>query len=224
MLPWKRLDADQAPDGEVISLHQRGEEFLIRAGGRDLMSSRDDASSRALATLGCAALPQRDAVRVLVGGLGLGYTLRAALDAVGDGAEVHVAELAPCVVRWNRGPLAHLAGRPLEDRRVSVHEGDVRQVISRGPWDAILLDVDNGPDPLTHDNNEALYSRRGVEQAYRALSPHGVVGVWSFSDDPGFTRRLQRQGFEAHVERVSASRTGRGRYHYIWVARRPSRV
>ena len=220
MLPWRELGRALAPDGEAISLHRRGHDFLIRAGGHDLMSSEDDESSRALARLGCAELGARAAPNVLVGGLGMGFTLRAVLDAVGPSATVEVAELVEPVVTWNRGPLAELSAHALDDSRTCVFVGDVRHAIARGGWDAILLDVDNGPDALAHDANEGLYSRRGLANAWAALRPGGVVGVWSYSDDSAFTRRLSAQGFAARVERVGASRRGRGRYHYIWIARR----
>lgn len=220
MLPWRELDRATAPDGAAISLHQRGHEFLIRAGGHDLMSSHDDVSSRALARLGCDALRSRATPRVLVGGLGMGFTLRAALDAVGPQAIVEVAELVDHVVQWNQGPLAALAGRPLDDPRTRVFIGDVRDAIRKGSWDAVLLDVDNGPDALAHDANDGLYGRRGIAEAWAGLQPGGVYGVWSFSDDPKFTRRLSAQGFDARVERIKASRRGRGRHHYVWVARR----
>lgn len=221
MLPWETLAQTLAPDGTTIELRRRGHELLIRAGGYDLMSSDDDESSRALARLSLDALEQ-PARRVLVGGLGMGFTLRAALDGVGPKAAVEVAELVPAVVEWNRGPIAPVADRPLDDPRTQIHVGDVADRIRSGAdrYDAILLDVDNGPDALAHASNEALYGGRGLAQAHRALRPGGVLAVWSFSDDRGFTRRLKSAGFAARVERVPASRKGRGRTHYVWVARR----
>lgn len=222
MLRWTTLDHATAPDGTALELRVRGHEYLILAGGYDLMSSEDDASSRALATLGCAHVDPARSARVLVGGLGMGFTARAALDTVGPSAVVEVAELVPAVVEWNRGVLGDLAGRPLDDPRCVVHEGDVADRIRAlaGAFAAIMLDVDNGPDPLAHDHNEGLYDVAGIEQARRALVPGGVLAVWSFSDDPRFTTRLRSAGFEVRVERVSASRKGRGRRHVIWVARR----
>ena len=222
MKPWETLARRRAPDGTTLELRRRAHEYLILAGGYDLMSSEDEGSSRALADLGCAHLGRADAPRVLVGGLGMGYTLRAALDAVGPRAVVEVAELAEAVADWNREELADLAGRPLDDRRAKLIVGDVGDVIGRAKarYDAILLDVDNGPEALAHPQNEALYGRRGLERAYLALRPGGVLGVWSFSDEPKFTARLRRQGFHAAVERVAGSRKGRGRYHWIWIARR----
>ena len=222
MKPWVTLDETVAPDGEPLQLRQRGHEFLIRAGGYDLMSSDDEGSSKALAELGLAAIGI-ETPRVLIGGLGMGYTLRAALDALGPRGHVEVAELVPAVVEWNRGPLADVAGRPLQDPRAEVFVGDVAQRIAEppAPWHAILLDVDNGPDALAHDRNDGLYGGRGLARAFAALAPGGVLGVWSFSDDAGFTKRCRKAGFVTEVHRVSASRQGRGRHHFIWIARRP---
>jgi spermidine synthase len=221
MQPWTELATADAPDGTRLVLRRRGHEHLILAGGHDLMSSEDASSSRALAELGCEHLREAKAPRVLVGGLGMGYTLRAALDATGPGARVEVAELVPAVAEWNREFLAELAGRPLDDPRAVLVLGDVRARIraGRGRHDAILLDVDNGPDALAHAQNDALYGRRGLEEARAALRPGGVLAVWSFSDDARFTRRLEAQGFAPRVHRVQGSRKGRGRYHWIFVAR-----
>ncbi len=225
MLAWEELATTTAPDGVLLQLRRRGHEYLIRAGGIELMSNGDESSSRALGTLGCAHLAGARQTRVLVGGLGMGYTLRAALDAVDASSVVEVAELVPAVVEWNRGVLADLAGRPLEDKRAQLVPGDVRARIRAEPnrYHAILLDVDNGPSALAHKINNALYSARGLEQIWTALQPGGVLGVWSISDDHRFTARLRQQGFEVRVERVHGSRKGRGRYHVIWLARRPAR-
>ena len=224
MLPWEHIGKGSAPDGTVLELRRRGREYLILAAGYDLMSSEDDVSSRALANLGCAHLDARVPARVLVGGLGMGFTLRAALDGVGPSACVEVAELVPVVAEWNRGLLSELAGKPLDDERAVLHLEDVGARIRRAQsaYHAILLDVDNGPDALAHADNQALYSQLGVKEAWSALVPGGVFGVWSFSDDKPFTARLGRQGFRVEVHRMSASRKGRGRYHYVWVARRPT--
>ncbi len=221
MKPWETLDTATAPDGEPLDLRRRGHEFLIRAGGYDLMSSEDDGSSKALSSLGLGALG-RPANHVLVGGLGMGFTLREALDRVGPEATVEVAELVEAVVRWNEGPLADVAGRPLEDRRARVFRGDVGARIRNPvqPFDAILLDVDNGPDALAHDGNEAIYSSKGLAAAHDALTPGGILAVWSFSDDKKFTRRCNSAGFATRTEKVPASRKGRGRFHFIWVAKR----
>lgn len=223
MRPWNKVATAAAPDGVVLELRRRDEEYLIAAGGHDLMSSEDEGSSRALAELGCDDLHRTEAARVLVGGLGMGYTLRAALDQTGPGAQVEVAELVPAVVNWNRQWLGQLAGHPLQDPRVELHVEDVGTRIraERDHYHAILLDVDNGPAVLAHQANGALYSPRGLAEAWAALRPGGVLGVWSYADDHRFSARLTRQGFASQVHRVPGSRKGRGRYHWIWVARRP---
>ena len=221
MRPWEELARATAPDGTLLQLRRRGHELLIVAGGRDLMSSEDDRSSRELARLGCAHIDTDRAARVLVGGLGMGFTLRAALDATGPQAIVQTAELVADVAQWNRTWIGPLADHPLDDPRSDLRIEDVRDAIRAAParFDAILLDVDNGPDALAHDRNEALYSARGLAEIRAALVPGGVLGVWSFSDDPRFTARLRKAGFQPEVHRVSASRKGRGRTHVVWIAR-----
>lgn len=219
MIPWETLDSVTAPGGGKMVLVRRGDEYVIRVDGQDLMGSRQHGSEEALATQGCAGLASVAGACVLVGGLGMGFTTRAALDALGRDATVEVAELVPDVVRWNRGPLAHLAGHPLDDPRVQVVEGDVSDVIARADarYDAILLDVDNGPDALTSPSNARLYGRAGLERAARALRPKGVLGVWSARDDDRFTARLERAGFTTRVERVLARHGGKKR-HTLWFA------
>lgn len=220
---WQEIATAHAPDGARLELLRRGGEYLIRAGGYDLMSSEDASSSRALAELGCAHLSGAAQGRVLVGGLGMGFTARAALAATGRGVRVDVAELVPAVVDWNRAALAALADHPLDDPRTELLPGDVADIIeaARARYDAVLLDVDNGPDALAHDGNERLYSRAGIAATRRALRAGGVLAVWSYSDDPSFTRRLRAHGFTVGVERVLGSKKGRGRHHYVWVARAP---
>lgn len=224
MQPWERLAHATAPDGEPLELMRRGHEWRIRAGGTELMSSEDEPSSRSLAELGCAHLERDAKARVLVGGLGMGFTLREALDRVGPGSVVEIAELVPEVVTWNEGPLGPLAAHPLRDPRVEVHVGDVRARIGAGRarYDAILLDVDNGPIRVAHAANDALYADRGITETWAALRPGGVLGVWSLSDDARYTKRLERRGFLVDVHRVFGSRKGRGREHVIWIARRPT--
>lgn len=223
MIPWVKLASAEALDGKPLELRKRGDEYLIVADGLQLMSNEDEGSSRELAQLGCAHLKRGKAARVLVGGLGMGYSQRAALDCVGKKAVVEVCELVPAVVEWNRNELGALANFPLDDPRTELHVEDVRRRIdgAAGRYDAILLDVDNGPTALAHKRNNALYSVRGIKAAWRALKPGGVLGVWSFSDDKRFTARLEKEGFEVKVHRVPGSRKGRGRYHTIWIARRP---
>jgi len=209
MKPWITLATAAAPDGSPLVLQQRGEEFVIRARGQVLMGSRAHGSEEAM-----AAAVGPGARRVLVGGLGLGYTLRAVLDRVGPGAKVRVAELVPAVVAWNRGPLAHLARSPLEDPRVEVFEGDVLDAArERGGFDAILLDVDNGPSALTQPRNAALYAERGIRSFARALAPRGALVTWSASQDAAYASRLERLGFAVEVQRGGGS-------HVLFVARR----
>ncbi len=204
-----------------LVLLQRGHEFVIRTGPHALMSSTAHGSEEALAGLACDRIADRSAARVLIGGLGMGFTLAVALAHLRPTARVVVAELVPAVVEWNRGPLAHLAQRPLEDPRVAVHEGDVADVIraSAGAFDAILLDVDNGPNGLTRKSNDGLYSVVGLGAAFRALRGGGVFGVWSVAPDRAFTRRLTECGFAAEEQIVRARRTKGGR-HTLWLATR----
>ena len=222
MIPWEKLAKGHAPDGEVLELRRRGHEYLIYAGGYDLMSSEDDASSIALSVHGCAHLDTKSTSKVLVGGLGMGYTLRAALNLVSTTSIVEVAELVSVVVDWNRKWLGELAGNPLGDARTKLLVGDVRAPIrsAKNKYDAILLDVDNGPEALAHKHNNGLYGKRGIDEAFVALRPGGVLAVWSFDDDASFTRRLEKRGFAVQTHKVSASKKGRGRYHQVWTAKR----
>jgi len=222
MIPWRELDRAPVPgESAPLVLARRGDEFAIRVGPHLLMSSAMHGSEEALAELACAPLAARVDARVLVGGLGMGYTLAAALAHVGPDARVEVAELIPAVIEWNRGPLAHLAGRPLDDARATAIAGDVggRIRAARERYDAILLDVDNGPDGLTRVANEALYSAAGLAAARVALRAGGVLGVWSTAPDDAFARRLERAGFRVDEHRVRARRTKGGR-HVIWLATR----
>ena len=214
------MDTAAVPgDGGELKLYCRGEEFSIKAGPIELMNSRVHGSEDALAELGCKRIAGRSEPRVLIGGLGMGYTLAAALAQLGPDAEVVVAELVPAVVTWNREALAALAGHPLDDALVSVYQGDVAQLIRSAPatYDAILLDVDNGPEGLTRKENDAIYSDSGLAAALAALRPGGVLGVWSISPDHAFTQRLRRSGFA--VEEIRARARGRhgGGRHMIWL-------
>jgi spermidine synthase len=219
MVPWIQLDTAAVPGGGELRLMQRGAEFSIRIGTQELMNSRMHGSEEALAELACARIAGRARARVLIGGLGMGFTLRAALDRLGKDARVTVAELVPAVVAWNRGPLAALSAHSVADKRVSLRETDVAQVIraERAAYDAILLDVDNGPGGLTSESNDRLYSSAGLGEARVALRPGGVLAVWSVASDRGFTRRLQQAGFAAEEVRVRA-RGDRGPRHVIWLA------
>jgi len=223
MIPWTRLDAVKLEGGVELKLMRRGSEFSIMLGANELMNSRLSGSEQALADLAADKLKGRAEIRMLIGGLGMGFTLRAALKVLGDGASVTVAELVPEVIRWARGPMAPVFGSCLDDPRVRLFEGDVGELIrgSDGGWDAILLDVDNGPDGLTRKGNDALYSAEGLTSAYRALSPGGVFSVWSSAPDAAFTRRLRQAGFEVTEAPVRASTKKRGARHMIWLAVRP---
>lgn len=219
MRPWELLDTTIVPgDGLELRLYRRGDEFSIKAGNSELMSSRVHGSEDALAELACKRLSNRTRPRVLVGGLGMGFTLAAALRELGNDAEVEVAELVPTVVAWNRERLSALAGHPLDDQRVAVHEGDVGKLIrsEKNTYDAILLDVDNGPEGLTRKENDHLYSPGGLTAALAALKPKGIFGVWSISPDQHFYKKLQKAGFSVDEIRVR-TRGHRGARHIIWL-------
>ena len=222
MIPWRELGRATVP-GETTPLvfTQRGTEFVIRVGRHALMSSRAHGTEEMLAELACAHIAGRAGARLLVGGLGMGFTLAAALRQVRPDARVEVVELVPALVEWNRGPLAPLAGRPLDDARVSVVEADVANVIREGDgaFDAILLDVDNGPNGLTRASNNWIYSREGLGAARQALRERGVLGVWSVAPDPGFSRKLREVGFEVEEHLARARRT-KGGQHTLWIAAR----
>ena len=224
MIPWKLLDTAQTPgNGEELSLYQRDTEFSIKAGDYELMNSRSHGSEDALAELSCGKIATHPQARVLIGGLGMGFTLRSALDGLGANAQVVVAELVPAVVGWNRTYLADLAASPLDDNRVTIHEADVAQMIKavRRDYSAILLDVDNGPQALTTRANDWLYSPKGLRAAFAALRPTGVLAVWSPGPDAAFSKRLCEAGFELDEFRVPARGTGKGKgggRHVVWTA------
>jgi len=223
MTPWILLDVAQASGDEgELRLYRRGEEFSIRIGNYELMNSRAHASEELLGKLACARIADRLRPRVLIGGLGMGYTLRAALHGLSSQSEVMVAELMPAVVAWNRGPLGDLAGHPLRDERVAVSEVDVARLVrtEQPAYDAILLDVDNGPRGLTRNSNDWLYGRDGLKAAYAALRPGGVLAVWSAGPDQAFSRRLRKSGFRVEEIRVRARGTGGGARHTLWIAER----
>jgi spermidine synthase len=218
----EELDRSPVPGGAEMVLYRRQNDFMIFVNGLELMGSRAHASEEQLAALGCAGLRSIAEARVLIGGLGMGFTVRAALRALGEDARVDVAELVPAVVRWNRGVLAPLAGAPLEDPRVHVIEQDVAHVIKEAAsvYDAILLDVDNGPSALSSPLNARLYDDAGLARALRALKTAGVLATWSTSDDTRYTQRLAKAGFSTRLERPSARLGGGGR-HVVWLARKP---
>ncbi|WNZ59788.1 hypothetical protein QEG98_27635 [Myxococcus sp. MxC21-1] len=221
MKPWETLERAEVPDVGEVTLARRGDEYVFRVRGQTLMSSRQHGSEEALAEAGCEGLAGRSGVRVLVGGLGFGYTARAVLDRLGPDARVTVAELLPVVVTWNRGLLAPLAGAPLEDPRVTVVELDVGKHMARqsGTYDAILLDVDNGPTALTHPDNHGLYGRVGLAHAVQALRPGGILGVWSAGPSPAFERRMEQAGFTVQVLHPAAHGT-KGTRHTLFMGKR----
>jgi spermidine synthase len=220
MTPWRTLDRVLTNDGGELAIAQRDAQFAIRVDGQVLMNSDSHGSEEKLAAHGCEGLRGKPRARVLIGGLGMGFTARAALDELGPDARVDVAEIAGAVVRWNRELIGHLAGAPLRDRRLRVTETDVADAIARAGdrYDAILLDVDNGPKALTSFHNERLYTRAGLERARRALRPAGVLAVWSAFEARPFTARLAEAGFDVTVKRVRAHSATNQR-HVLWLAR-----
>ncbi|MBB4576286.1 spermidine synthase [Rhizobium lentis] len=225
MLPWIQVDSATIPgEGGELRLKQRGGEFSIMLGANELMNSRLSGSEEALATLSWERIKTHPKPRVLIGGLGMGFTLRAALAVVPDDAGITVAELVPAVVAWARGPMAEVFKGCLDDPRVGIHQGDVGEAIRAGKsaYDAILLDVDNGPDGLTRKSNDRLYDFAGLRAASDALRPGGVLAVWSSGPDPNFTRRLKDSGFAVDVINTRAGRK-RGARHVIWLAVKTTR-
>ena len=222
MVPRVLLGTAQVPGGGELRLLQRGAEFSIMLGANELMNSRLSGSEEALAEQACDRIGARPGARMLIGGLGMGFTLRAALARLGADAEVAVAEIVPAVVEWARGPMAALHGESLTDPRTRIFEGDVAAAIAEGAWDAILLDVDNGPDGISRPGNDRLYGAAGLARARAALRPGGVLAVWSAHPDPAFTQRLARGGFRVEAVGVRAGRA-RGARHTIWLAERPAR-
>ncbi|KQT85495.1 hypothetical protein [Aurantimonas sp. Leaf443] len=222
MIPWVQIDTAEIPgEAGTLRLMRRGTEFSIMIGGNELMNSRLSGSEEALATLTATALGERPAPSYLIGGLGMGFTLRAALSILPPTASVTVCELVPAVAAWASGPLAPVFGRSLDDRRVELVTGDVGATIAsaKDRFDAILLDVDNGPAGLTRAANGGLYSTDGLAAARNALRPGGILAVWSSAPAPSFGARLKRSGFSVTEETVRAGR-GSGARHVIWLARR----
>lgn len=222
MNPWVLLDECIVPDEDgIMKLYQRAHEFSISVKNEELMNNRMHGSEDALAELACKQVADRTSPCVLIGGLGMGFTLRAALDLLGPTASVAVAELVPSVIKWNKTFLADLAQRPLDDPRVIVRTGDVGAIIKERDeaYDAIMLDVDNGPDALTHEGNDKLYAGSGLAAAHRALRTGGILAIWSAEPDKAFTRRLRHAKFSVEEITVRARRT-KGRRHTIWLAKK----
>jgi spermidine synthase len=222
MLPWVLLDTATVPGGGELRLMQRGGEFSIMAGAITLMNSRMSGSEVSLAEVACDHLRGRKNCRMLIGGYGMGFTLRAAMAGLRADAKIVVAELVPGVVAWARGPMAGLTGESLDDPRVSVRDGDVGDVIAsgRGGFDAILLDVDNGPDGLSRSANDRLYDLRGLLAARAALRPKGVLAIWSAAPNKAFADRLGHAGFAVEEVKARANK-GKGGRHIIWIATNP---
>lgn len=222
---WTTIESTTVPASDTeLTLWQCNDDFAMRLSGLpgDLMNSRRHHSEDALAEYACTHLSAIKNAQILVGGLGMGFTLAAVLKTVGVSAKVIVAELVPAVVEWNRGLLGQCAGRPIEDGRTHVHLGDVADLLKQraDKFDAVLLDVDNGPEPITHSDNEWLYSLAGLKRIYEKLQPEGIVAIWSSKADQAFTKRLKKTGFNVQLHTVRA-RPGKGSRHTIFVAQKP---
>ncbi|WP_373490550.1 spermidine synthase [Parasphingorhabdus sp.] len=225
MIARELLDTATIPGGGELRLFRRelkgADEFSIMLGRIELMNSRLSGSEEALATLTCERLAVKNP-RILVGGYGMGFTLRAALSVLPPQASVEVVELIPAIVQWARGPMAVLSKNGLEDSRVTITAGDVCDVINKADreYDAILLDVDNGPDGLTHEANDRLYNMAGLSAARKALRSNGILAVWSSEGDSKFTSRLHKSSFVVEEKSVPARSNGKGAKHTIWLAKK----
>ncbi len=210
------------PGGGELRLFRRGDEFIIALGGNELMSSRMSGSEEALATMSCDRLRDRDTAQLLIGGFGMGFTLRAALAMLGPQARITMAELVPEIIEWARGPMAELAAACLDDPRVDVVVADVSAAMAaaREAFDAILLDVDNGPDGLVRWENNRLYSRTGLAKARDALKPGGILAVWSAAPDPAFRKRLYDTGLTVTEWKTRSRPNNKGAHHVIWFAQK----
>ena len=224
MIPWSQIDTARVPGADVeLRLMRRGAEFSMMLGQNELMNSRLSGSEEALATLACRQIEAVKAPHLLIGGLGMGFTLRAALAVLGSEARIVVAELVPAVIVWARGPMQDIFGESLEDPRADIRQADVIEVIrsQAKAFDAILLDVDNGPEGLIRKANDALYDTKGLQAIHRALRPAGVLAVWSSGPNPKFTKRLRDAGFAVNEVAVRATTKRSGARHVIWFATRP---
>jgi spermidine synthase len=219
MIPRTHLATARIPGGPEMHLYSRGADHMILVDREELMSTRMSGSEEALATLTAARLGAGPKQRWLIGGYGMGFTLRAALRTLPKDAEVTVAELVPEIIDWARGPMKDLTAGCLDDKRVRLVIGDVAGEVAKGGWNAILLDVDNGPDALVRPGNDRLYASGGLMAAKAALRPRGLLSIWSAAQDPGFTRALRSAGFTVDEEVVRARQNGKGPRHNIWFAR-----
>jgi len=220
MRPFETLDSTRTPDGTILSLHRRDGDYFIHLDGEELMSTRRTGSESALAALACQEVLERKNPRILIGGLGFGYTLRAALEILPFRAEVVVAEIYPSVVEWNRERLELMHRRALEDKRVLIRNANVWDLLEEiRAFDAILLDVDNGPSAWCLSSNGRLYDREGLRKIRAALTPQGVLAVWSAYTDAAFVKRLGKSGFTARIERVRDHQR-KGAQHTIFLAQK----
>jgi len=222
MKPERLIDSTPTPGGDDLQLYERDGVFTLRISGIELMTSRAHDSEEELAWMAMKLVDRKSRPRVLVGGLGMGYTTRAALDSSPRPSEVVVSELLPAVVGWNRDHIGHLAGRPLDDPRVTIVEHDIWKVIADSPngFDVILNDVDNGPGGCALEQNEKLYTAAGLAAVHRALRPKGVLGVWCVEDDPRFVKAMSAAGFKAHAETVFARNVAKGHRHTVFIGQR----
>ena len=224
MIPWLQIDTARVPGADVeLRLMRRGAEFSMRLGQNELMNSRLSGSEEALATLACRRIDGVKRPHLLIGGLGMGFTLRAALAVLGAQARITVAELVPAVIAWARGPMADIFGDSLTDPRADIREADVVEIIKASPsaFDAILLDVDNGPEALIRKANDALYDLKGLRSIRRSLRPGGILAVWSSGPNSAFSKRLGAADFEVNEVGVRATTKRSGAHHVIWFATRP---
>ena len=220
MILRELIDTAHVPGGETLKLYRHDRDYMIVLGHNELMSTRKWGSEEALATLALERIARVKAPHLLIGGYGMGFTLRAALKILPADARVTVVELVPEIIAWARGPMADLAAGCLDDPRVTLLQSDVAWTIAaaRGDYDAILLDVDNGPDGLVREDNNILYSGAGLRSARIALAPGGVLAIWSAGADPAFTRRLEKNHFRVDEVKVAARSNGKGAKHVIWLA------
>jgi spermidine synthase len=221
--PFLTIAEAETAEGAKLTLHRRGQEFFLRVNGQALMGTNAPESERMLAQLGCAGLRGKRGVRVLIGGLGFGFTLRAVLELLGEDGLVEVAELLPEVVTWNREHLAEVNGLLVDEPRVRMVLGDVYQLMAKGEaewYDAILLDVDNGPVAMVQEGTGRMYQADGLAMIWRVLKPGGCVAFWSASGDPAFVRRLAKAGFAVRVEAVKAYAQAKRKVHTIFLGQR----
>ncbi len=220
MIPRVLIATANIPDGDTLRLFQHGSDFMIVLDRNELMNSRMSGSEEDLASMACDRLGDRPSPHILIGGYGMGFTLRKALACVGPNARITVAEIVPEIIDWARGPMAALTAGCLDDPRVALLNGDVAFVIEdhQATYDAILLDVDNGPDGLVRDENNRIYSKTGLARARAALRPGGVLAIWSAAPDSVFMNRLRRARFDVEEVVTHARSNGKGPRHVIWFA------